>query len=1189
MKIKNSLQLGPRLITLGLILWSILWIFPGEKVWGYTESDLWILEVSVNGDKTRTIDALVVGEAVYLPVQAVGALLDIPLSEVSAGQGLSFARPGDRATVLVDSPKRTISVNGEVQSFKEPLQLIAGQPFVLITVLGILTNAVFEYDYLHMAIQIRLATPESPPEKPVPSATEPETASPLSTRAPSLTLDGIHYRWATEASATKKGNDLKSMLNVWADGNLGDWRYRLRAYLQLDAENPAGLEQSYLSYDLDQATFRVGQATIQAGPKLFLDKVDYTGVFLVSHISPVVRMGGNLVNITGEAEGGARVQLFVNQWAVAEQIVDTSTQRYIFKDVQLPLTNAVNEVKVRIVKPSGAEEEIYRYIAVSETILNKNEVNYLVQTGKKSFTDPEVFFNSIVYWGVTDQTTMGLAWYGELPNGIKRRVDLLDYSFSSLQYNQRLSDSWVFKGTIYRAVEKTGNLSDTGYALNLSYKDQTTMVGFDYEKESQAFKSKLERPEEVFKVSCIHNLPPYGLLEGKAVFAMAVDNPQEMRKTGEFGYKLKKSGWESTLNLKSELTNKETINWQTNLDTTNSFLLTSNWKLVQNFNYSAYWNASLTENINLGLKGELVSGLSSYQAGVAVKASLSNASEWHLGQLTTTYSLTSLRRFKISPDETLNLEAGLQHEVSPTEYTDRLPLVLHYYHTLANQMNLEIEYHGTLEKTGDNLNIEHKLSVVLDGAFNIFGKKALGISPAAISQPGGIVQGSVFKDTNRNGQLDPGEPGLAGMQIYLDNRRMETDEKGNFCFSDVSPGQHRLGLDYSKLPVEYTSSTGEQAITVKANGEARCNLGVYIVGVVDGEVRIAEMPADISRAGIRVVLAPGEKIATTDYKGYYYFDQLAPGEYSLSLDLASLPAGVVAPTTEQEKKKVADEQSLPLAFRITEAGEYISGLNFYLHYSVPPTQSESPANVEQSEVGEQLAPNSPTPDNLPPATEGDGETLTSPEPAGTSTNSTGQGKPENLEHPTDANTPTDQTPVSQTYSPDETHLSDSAQSPDAGGESEVNVQPDPGSQTQPSGPTNSANQISQTQETATRKGILEVDFSTNQAKFNGEAVHIYPAFINDGQIWVPLRVVCQLFNCKVLWNPFHGIICIISENSHIMLGLESEYIFVDDAKVILKARARLINGFTYINLCDLPTFGFTGVMIDKDKLVIQKN
>lgn len=1166
MKLKNSLKLGLLLTRVWLVLVCILWLFPVEKVWGYTESDLWILEVSVNQSNTRALDALVVGEKVYLPVKAVAALLDIPLSVAQNGQTISFLRPSDKAKVYIEPESRMITVNGGGENLREALQVIAGESFVLISALESMTNAVFEYDYLHMAVRIRAAIPESASK----SSPRQATSSGETTveRPPFLTVDGVHYRWATEALATNKGNDLKSVLNVWADGTLGNWHYQARTYSQLARENPYGLEQSYLSYDLDEATFRLGQATIQTGPQLGLEQVDYLGICLVSHISPVQRMAGNLVNITGEAEGGSRVKLFVNQWAVAEQTVDATTGRYLFKDVQLPQANSVNEVKVQIVKPTGEVEERYRYISVSEAILNKNEVNYLIQAGKRNLLDSEVFLNTIAYWGVTDRATLGLAWYWKIPNGLRRQADLLDYSFNSLQYSQRLNDNWVFKGIIYRAVDKAQNQGDTGYALNLSYKDQTTMVGFDYEKEGRVFQSKLERPEEVFKVSCVQNFPSLGLLEGKAIYAKGIEHPTEIRKIGDLGYRLKKNRWETTLNLKSELVDRQAVNWQTNLDTTNSFLLTPNFKLVQNFNYGAYWNAGLTENLSLGLKGELVAGLSSYRLGVDMKGSLNDANRNILSQLTTTYSLTALRRFKLSPDETLNLEAGLQHEVNKSGYTDRVPLNVHYYHTFANQMNLEVEYRGTFEKTGNHLSSEHTLSLVLDGAFNIFGKRIMGISPTTISPPGGIVMGVVFKDINHNGQCDPGEPVLSGIQVFLDNRGMITDEKGNFCFRDVTPGTHRVGLDYSKLPVEYTPSTDEQQVIVKANGEARCNLGVYVVGAVDGMVHVAALPADVSLAGIKVILAPGERTATTDSRGYYYFDQLPPGEYTLRLAPATLPDNVVmvgaepklkiggpSSPTGQQGEKLEDQssdsalvQGTVITFRITEAGEYIKDVNFYLHYRLQSVQAVTPEELDEK---------------MPQANQ-----------------SNGDDAPDASYKPGQA---------SSRYSilDDSTTAPDSAQSKEAVDATDTNVSPNPEKATCPAEPPNPKDPDAH-EPGKELASVLVVNFQTKQGIFNGEMVSIYPFFINDGQVWVPLRVVCQLFNCKVLWNPFYEIICIINRDRHVILGVEGDHVFVDGEKVALQVRSRLINGFTFINMLDLEIFGFTGAMADQDKLVIRQ-
>jgi hypothetical protein len=61
--------------------------------------------------------------------------------------------------------------------------------------------------------------------------------------------------------------------------------------------------------------------------------------------------------------------------------------------------------------------------------------------------------------------------------------------------------------------------------------------------------------------------------------------------------------------------------------------------------------------------------------------------------------------------------------------------------------------------------------------------------------PLGGIRGRVFEDTNRNGQLDPGEPAVDSAVLVLDGGlRSELVRKGQFRFDAVRAGDHRIEL-----------------------------------------------------------------------------------------------------------------------------------------------------------------------------------------------------------------------------------------------------------------------------------------------------------------------------------------------------------------------------------------------------------
>ena len=94
-----------------------------------------------------------------------------------------------------------------------------------------------------------------------------------------------------------------------------------------------------------------------------------------------------------------------------------------------------------------------------------------------------------------------------------------------------------------------------------------------------------------------------------------------------------------------------------------------------------------------------------------------------------------------------------------------------------------------------------------------------------------IILGRIFVDGNGNGIPDPGEPGVAGVRVYLeDGSFVMTDKEGQYSFTGISAGNHVVKIDRSTLPTRYkpvpynTAFAGvgwSQFITVPFGGPAR--------------------------------------------------------------------------------------------------------------------------------------------------------------------------------------------------------------------------------------------------------------------------------------------------------------------------------------------------------------------------------
>ncbi|HEV2971329.1 MAG TPA: DUF4214 domain-containing protein, partial [Pirellulales bacterium] len=178
------------------------------------------------------------------------------------------------------------------------------------------------------------------------------------------------------------------------------------------------------------------------------------------------------------------------------------------------------------------------------------------------------------------------------------------------------------------------------------------------------------------------------------------------------------------------------------------------------------------------------------------------------------------------------------------------------------------------------------------------------------------IDGTVFADANRNGQLDQGESGVAGRTVFLNNDgtgepdannpSTVTDANGNYSFTGVAPGLHMVA---EVTPPGVIATTPMQVVTVTAGSTtSNVDLGEFsplaIRGTVFDDVNVngRQDAGEDGLAGITVfvdvdgtgVPDASNPSTTTDANGAFSFNGLAPGAYTVGQVLPSL--GVTATT-----------------------------------------------------------------------------------------------------------------------------------------------------------------------------------------------------------------------------------------------------------------------------------------------------
>jgi len=207
-------------------------------------------------------------------------------------------------------------------------------------------------------------------------------------------------------------------------------------------------------------------------------------------------------------------------------------------------------------------------------------------------------------------------------------------------------------------------------------------------------------------------------------------------------------------------------------------------------------------------------------------------------------------------------------------------------------------FSGTPSQTSFTAGYTHRFGASGAGGFQI--TKLLGIGR-------GQIRGRVFMDLNSNGNEDPGEKGLAGMEVQIDgNKSSVTDSRGDFNFGSVEPGEFDVALISNQIGVTLRASNPtSQRVSLIPRQTVNLSFGLsnnsFIAGRIFNDLFLAnEQVAGEAPGlqGVKVSLHPtatgvtsGAGVLTqiADGNGRYEFRNIAPGNYILEIDPATLP------------------------------------------------------------------------------------------------------------------------------------------------------------------------------------------------------------------------------------------------------------------------------------------------------------
>lgn len=169
-----------------------------------------------------------------------------------------------------------------------------------------------------------------------------------------------------------------------------------------------------------------------------------------------------------------------------------------------------------------------------------------------------------------------------------------------------------------------------------------------------------------------------------------------------------------------------------------------------------------------------------------------------------------------------------------------------------------------------------------------------------------MLTGMAYADRNRNGRFDEGDQPLPYIRVRLGGHATVTGVDGTYAIYDIAPGAYDLSPDAASYPVGL-STAGAFPMRLSFGGGSHINADIILTPVsrISGRIRVDSgdffaRRARLSPAKRRIVLqTAGQPAAETfsDPGGNYYFENIAQGNYTVSIDPEWLPGsvGIIGP------------------------------------------------------------------------------------------------------------------------------------------------------------------------------------------------------------------------------------------------------------------------------------------------------
>ena len=182
--------------------------------------------------------------------------------------------------------------------------------------------------------------------------------------------------------------------------------------------------------------------------------------------------------------------------------------------------------------------------------------------------------------------------------------------------------------------------------------------------------------------------------------------------------------------------------------------------------------------------------------------------------------------------------------------------------------------------------------------FSLDSSHGFAMSRRPIAQAG-EVRALVYRDLNDNGIHDPGEPYEKDAVVTTGTQQAErpTDSKGAALIGGLAPFQPiAVGLDLTSLDDPMlVPKKALQVVVPRPGVPADVEIGLVGGGDVEGAL-VKSGGAGFEGVGLELVDASGKVVATTrtDYDGFFLFERVAYGSYTIRVSADSAAAAKIA-------------------------------------------------------------------------------------------------------------------------------------------------------------------------------------------------------------------------------------------------------------------------------------------------------